>query len=378
MITPKAEVVSPLTVLKRSAGWLVGVALALSCLGYTYTLYIPSSSTISVGGAGRPRAGELTFVLLKVRILRSHHNAQLVAAHPGTELAQDYLLPEMRADWWRNNMHPGEFPKQAATIAKLANKPNSTLCQSVSATFYAHLPELFHVILGRSHGFIPSLGIKTWTKGRSPDTIPWFQDTYENIKCDLVGRSPDTIPWFQDTYDNITCDLTAVDEDPSMALTDFINSIKMTKIGGKILANEITPDAPQFKVAWDQIVEAGYIKEPVCEQDSISGGKGRSWCYGTVARNSGSLDQDVVWPEDNAQISGLDKLMGLSHIEPAKGRHLTGGMWRKPQLISSDDSAVLGLYVTPQRQLLDLKPHLRSPSVHFHIPRARLFKRVAN
>eukprot|EP00798_Chlamydomonas_sp_ICE-L_P018711 gene18711-25233_t len=91
--------------------------------------------------------------------------------------------------------------------------------------------------------------------------------------------------WFQ--KQDIMCDLSIVDHNKETALTDLINTIKVTTIGKVIMANEMYG----FEEDWDKVVKAGYISKSKC--DEIAAAK-RKWCFGTVAKHKGSLDGEIL------------------------------------------------------------------------------------
>eukprot|EP00798_Chlamydomonas_sp_ICE-L_P025824 gene25824-11499_t len=118
----------------------------------------------------------------------------------------------------------------------------------------------------------------------------------------IQGKPTDSLAWYKGKIEKdemASCDLSAVDFSNVTALSDLI-----TRVGGIIMVNEMAG----FEEAWKKFGDAGYVKNVVCDEDKAAR---RKWCYGTVSKQSGSLDSEVTAPTETA-LQGL----ALSRLVP--------------------------------------------------------------
>lgn len=249
------------------------ISATASALGAAYGSYF-------IGGGGNglaiddKRTGELTYVLLKTM----------------STIAEDQVLDrhgvkDFKA-WLENHDHPGDAPKQAALLENLASKPGiKNICQI--GLHAGHATVLFLIAA-------PATTVYTF----DPLKLAYSERTISNIRRIfpkrfryIMGTPADTLPWFKGQ--KVQCDIASVDGNATAALTDFVNAIKISRVGGLLMANEMSTDEPGYEKAWGELVKAGYIKDPVCDSHKQSG---RKWCHATIASQAGSLDAKVIKP----------------------------------------------------------------------------------
>jgi hypothetical protein len=74
------------------------------------------------------------------------------------------------------------------------------------------------------------------------------------------------------------------------AITDFWNALQLMRVGGSLVADDVSADFDGVVRAWGWIVSNGYIRQQHCNTLTLPRGLRKGWCMGHVLKVPASAD----------------------------------------------------------------------------------------